>query len=156
MHQYSLYLWTCQVKAELIASPCFLLGPHLRSGATTKCLLMGNHGGSVNYIWCRAARDVSEALALFHSPLQRWSRRALPMLCSLIPVFFSSISSPLLDAPRPLRKSPPPLPCTTVLPTISTPLQRMLEQVHQSKGRTFKDLTCVLSAPDSEPASAGQ
>lgn len=40
-------LWTHQVEAELTPAQGFLLGPHLRSGATTKYLLMGKHWGSV-------------------------------------------------------------------------------------------------------------
>lgn len=40
-------LWAHRVEAELTSAQGFLLGPHLRSGATTKYLLMGKHWGCV-------------------------------------------------------------------------------------------------------------
>lgn len=127
MHQYSLYLWTCQVEAELTSTRGFLLGPHLRNGATTKCLLTEKHWGCVNYVWCRAARKVSGTPALSHSPLQYWSRRVLPMLCLLISVFFSSI----LTCPKALMASSP----SSHAPYSCLPLSllcSMLQQVYQS------------------------
>lgn len=62
------------------------------------------------YVWFRAAFNASGTLRLAHSPSQYWSRRVLPLLCSLVPLFFpfSFTFSPLSAVQRPWQHLHPP------------------------------------------------
>lgn len=99
----------------------------LRSSSSKWCYYkVLAHGEALRlciYVLCGAAFNASGTLRLACSPLQYWSRRVLPLLCSLVPLFFSIFLYffPSVSCSEALTASSPSSQCTTFLPAVIFP-----------------------------------